>query len=305
MPWMRNRALAAGWVLAVAAAVAGCGASAPGGSSQARSAGAAAIARAAAVSSAAQGYTYTLAMTERASGSPAIQVGATGSYSAARHSGTTELTVHAAGTTVKMQEILSANTIYIRPPASLATQVPGSKPWWEIDLNGLAGSSYLSSLSSLISSSSETSPATYLGYLEHESTAVRNLGSATVDSVATTHYRATLDLLRAGAGLPASAQSAVRRLLTKLPGRILDETAIPANVWIDSAGRVRELTMQMAIVPKGSAATYQTSFDIHISSYGPQPAPAPPPASQTLNLLSLLQSAGGGGGSNSATVPGG
>lgn len=134
-------------------------------------------------------------------------------------------------------------------------------------------------------------PAQFLDYLKAESTHIQNLGRVTVDGVPTTHYRVTIDLGRAGAGMPKSIHATLQKVMRELPGKVLDRTALPVEVWIDDSHLVREMTPSMKLIPDGASRTISTSVKLMVTGYGSAPKPTPPPASQTLNLLPLLKSA--------------
>jgi hypothetical protein len=278
-----NGVAATAVAVAVAVAVAGCGgASTPAGS---------VIARAADVSDAATGYTVQMSMNEMVPGAGTVQIAGTGAFSRVSHSGEMTMTVQAAGQNLQLQEIILGPTFYVKEPPAVAAKLPGGKPWLEVDLSK-AGGQYLSTVSSLMSSSSETNPAAFLDYLKAESNQVKDLGQATVAGVTTTHYRATIDLDKAGTGQPASIHALDQRLLKQLPGKVLDSTDLPADVWIDASHRVREMNFTMKVIPNSLNETIPISVNVIMTGYGPQATPTPPPASQTLNLLALLKAHG-------------
>ncbi len=295
---LRRRAIAVTGVVALAAAAAGCGASTQGTASTTASAAPvrtvpeSAIARAADVSDAAKGYAFTMSMVESVPHSGRVTVGGSGTYSSASRSGNFAMTMDGAGQNLQLQEIIVGHTIYMKMPASLAAKLPGSKPWWELDFDQLKGKTYLSDLGSLESSSSQSSPAMYLEYLKAASSSLKDLGQTTIDGVATTHYRASLNLEKVAADRSPATRAAVQDMLKKMPGTLSNLTDIPVDVWIDSAHRVRKLSMAMQIVPKGTSTAISASVMIRINDYGPQPAATPPPADQTLNLVALLKSKG-------------
>lgn len=224
-----------------------------------------------------------------------MNVTGAGEYSTVSHSGSMDMTMQGDGQNLQMQEIMDGSTVYVKMPSSIASEIPGGKQWFEMDLGAIGKSSYLSSLGSLMSSPSYQDPAQFLNYLEAESSDVKNLGQSTVNGVQTTHYAATVNLQKAGSGLPSSVRAVVQGLLKKLPGTILNETAIPVDVWIDSDHLVRQMTMTMKLTPKGQSGTIDTSIKMDMTGYGAQATPALPPASETLNLLALLKSEGKGG----------
>jgi hypothetical protein len=301
-----NAAALAGLAGLAALAVAGCGSSAPSTGAPAKSgkrllAPAAEITRAADVSESAKGLALRMSLVEMKPNGHTVRISGSGAFVTASHSGRLDVTIQAAGQSQSVEELILGDKLYEKLPASAAAQIPGGKPWLELDLGALASKSQISNLSSL-GSGSLSDPADELSYLKAEATKVQDLGAATVDGIMTTHYRLTLDLDKAAAAAPASARAAIHKLLSQLPGKIVNATAVPADVWIDAAQRVRRLTLTETLLPRGSAQPVTAAVSIDITSYGPQPTPTPPPADQTTNLLALLRSLSGAAGSGGATV---
>jgi hypothetical protein len=295
---VRTRLSIAGVVATIAVAVAGCGSSSnnSGQASTAAAAGGsdaeATFVRAADVSESAKGYKFRMSLDETIPGSGSVQLNGTGAFSAPSNSLAMTLDAAEGGKHVSLQEIAIGPVFYIKEPAAVAAKLPGDKPWLELDLDQVGKGSYLSALSSLIGSSQESNPAEALDYLKAESTHIQNLGQATVGGVPVTHYRATVDLNKAGSGLSPSAHAATQTLLRKLPATILNKTALPIDVWIDASHFVRQETVMMKLVPSGSSETLDASLKLSLTDYGAQPAPTPPPASETANMLALLKAEG-------------
>jgi hypothetical protein len=233
-----------------------------------------------------------MSIRETIPGSGTAEIRASGAFSLPTDSGTATFTIQYAGKTISEPEIIIGSTVYVEEPPAVAAKLPGHRPWLELDLSKVGKQSYLSNESSLADSTWANDPAAFLGYLKGESTSVENLGQTTVDGVPTTHLSATIDLDKAGDGAPSPVRAALRGLLRKLPGEILNKTDVPAEVWIDAAHFVREMTLTMHMVPKGTTETITLAIKLFVSSYGPQATPAPPPASETSNLLTLLKAEG-------------
>lgn len=248
-----------------------------------------ALQHATAISNSAEGYRFTMSMTETISGASGVQIHAAGTYSRPDRSLVITTTVHADGQSLRIPEIVLGDKVYVRAPEAVTAELPAGKSWMMMDLNKVSKGSNLSNLSTLMDRSSETDPAATLGYLKAESPHVDDLGPATVNGLATTHYRAWVDLAKTGAAQPASTRAAARALLKQLSGRILNPTDIPTDVWVDASHRVREMTISMQVLPKGSSRPITTLMKLVISAYGRQPTATPPPASETLDLLALLR----------------
>jgi hypothetical protein len=81
-------------------------------------------------------------------------------------------------------------------------------------------------------------------------------------------------------------------MLKQMPGKILDQTDMPVDVWIDGSNLVRQVSMKMWLVPKGSSTVINATVTMNFQSYGPQATPTAPPADQTLDIVALLKSEG-------------
>jgi hypothetical protein len=182
----------------------------------------------------------------------------------------------------QMSMITSGSTIYI-DAASLLSHLPSAdaglasgylhgKTWLEIDLASL-GKSAAGGLGSLASTYSGFSkPGSYLKYLAAASN-IKNVGSATINGVATTEYTADVDVSKV-AGLGAVAKD--------LP------SSEPVSIWIDGNNLVRQITVDASGSTGSAAAAVSSDTTLDFLSYGPQATPAIPSASETLNLSSLL-----------------
>lgn len=295
----RSRArIAAGVLAAVAAALvtAGCGSSSATGH---RLSAAASLKRAAYVSAAASGYKLAMTMSETISGLSSgqkltVNMTANGSFSPASRLG--EVTISAqvptsssGGTqSLEMQVVLDRDTMYMRLPATLTSQIPGGKPWVSMNLAAMGKAAGISGLGSLLNSSSTlSSPGQYLDYLRAVSDgSVKDLGQQPMDGREVTHYQADLDLAKLPDAVPAADRPAVERLIAALQKKGVN-TQMPVDAWIDSSHLIRRLhiTYNMSVSTGQSVAMDITEA---FRDYGPQPAPMTPSPSETTNLLSLM-----------------
>jgi hypothetical protein len=202
----------------------------------------------------------------------------TGAFNKSPQEGTLQMNMSGLPTvgSVSLNMVIAKSVIYIKIPASLLSKLPAAeagefgaflhgKSWVELDTKSL---SHLGSgLGSLAGSSSSFNKGAYLKLLQ-SATSISKVGSATVNGVATTEYRATIN----PAKLPSAATAA-----KSLP------SAIPVTVWIDGSGLVRQLSVTVSSVAGSSFAV-----TLDFLSYGLQAAPAIPSASETDNLSSLL-----------------
>jgi hypothetical protein len=162
----------------------------------------------------------------------------------------------------------------------------GGKGWIEVSL-GSAGSS------------AETdNPTTMLALLEAGSSGVKKVGSARLDGVDTTIYRATIDPSQADQNLPSQLRKSEQQALSQFAGT----TRVPVELWVDAQGRVRQLVEHATLTPKaGSAAAaagpIHMVVTVGLSNYSTPVSVTVPPQSQVSHQpLSGLQ----GGGSQSS-----
>jgi hypothetical protein len=189
------------------------------------------------------------------------------------------------GTEVRQMRIIGP-TMYLNAPG--LTGADGGKPWVQVGLAQYDQKEGTSGLGSL----STGDLSQILGVLRQHSSSVTKLGSATIDGVATTHYRAMLT------GTYTSTSSS---------GAPVSGTASwPVDVWVDGQGRLSQLRLQLPFFG------IEMSNTVTLSDYGSPVSVTPPPADQTANGTGLLNSGeldqvlgnSSGGSSSSATGSG-
>jgi hypothetical protein len=156
---------------------------------------------------------------------------------------------------------------------TLASQLPGGKHWVELDVSKLGKSAGLD-VGKLLSGG-QIQPGDLLSMLQAEGAKIRNLGSATVDGDAATHYRVTIDTAKAlqtkGLNSPLLAGAAA-----ELP-------KIPVDAWIGTDGLLRRITFE--------AATAQGHVDMTMDlyDYGANVTISAPPSSDVFDATQLAQ----------------
>jgi hypothetical protein len=285
---MRLRRRAGGTLLAgfVAAAVlvAGCGGSSGSGKPTTVS-----LTRAADVSSAASGYRVALKLHETVPSAGQVEMTGSGSFSPATHAGAMTMEMDLPGTgTLDLQVVLNKTTVYVKLPASLASKIPGGKPWLYVNLDQAGQAAGIPGLGSLISSTSSLNdPGQYLDYLRATSSgSVTSLGQATVNGVRTTHYHAVVDLTKLPEIVPAAQRQSVEQLVAALRSKGL-ATKMPIDAWIDSSNLIRQIQLAFREPVPSTGQSVSIAMTEDFLAYGTQPAPAIPSPSQSTNLLSL------------------
>lgn len=253
------------------------------------------LTRAAYLSSAESGYKAVMRLHETV-GSTQVSMVGNGSFSPADHAGamTMNMTLPggaaaALGNSLTLNAVFNGANFYIKLPAAVSGEIPGSKPWLEFNLGGLARVAGIPGLSALASeSSSLNDPGQYLDYLRAAASGtVKDLGQATVNGVQTTQYHAEIDLSKLADAVPASSRSSVQQLVAQLEKRF-SAGKMPVDAWIDGSGRIRRMAMAYSLQVPNTGQTSTVAMVMDFGDYGPQPKPAIPPASETTNLLSLL-----------------
>ena len=155
----------------------------------------------------------------------------------------------------------------------LASQLPGGQQWIKLDLSKLGKSAGVD-LGKLMSGS-QFAPSDMLSMLKGEGAEIQKLGPATIDGVATTRYRATLDVAKA-------LQS--KGLTSPLfRGMAAHMKQISAGVWIGNDGLVRRVQVAYH-VPQAAA---HLSMTMNLYDYGANVSIAAPPSSQVFDATQL------------------
>jgi hypothetical protein len=167
--------------------------------------------------------------------------------------------------------------------AALSAHLPGNKPWIEVDLSKL-GKSAGFDLGTLLSGS-QLQPGDLLAMLKASGAKISNLGPATVDGAATTHYRVTIDVAKAleSKGL---ANPMLGAMVAQMP-------TIPADVWIGKDGLVHRI--EVSAGQGQSNAPVQLDMTLDISDYGADVTIAAPPSSDVFDATQLAQQGIAGG----------
>lgn len=168
--------------------------------------------------------------------------------------------------------------VYVNIPF-LGAMLPGGKTWIRADLEQTAKAAGFD-LNQYLGQSNQ-SPGQLLDLLRATGS-VQQVGTETLDGVATTHYTATIDLQKAAALQGQDLQSFVDRLTAAGA-----PTQIPLDVWIgNDDGLVHKLTVDEHL----KDATVDLTLDI--SDYGTPVSVTAPPSDQVVNLSDLLAKAG-------------
>jgi hypothetical protein len=161
---------------------------------------------------------------------------------------------------------------------ALAAQLPVGKRWIELDVSKLGRSAGLD-LEKLLSAS-QVQPSDLLSMLESEGAKIRTVGPATVDGVATTRYRVTIDTAKA-----LQAKGLTSPLLGDLAAQM---PKVPEDVWIGKDGLVRRIRVSLHLAQR----RLEMTMDLH--DYGTPVTIAAPPSSDVYDATQLAQQGFGG-----------
>jgi hypothetical protein len=237
-------------------------------------------------------------------GGMTVSYTATGEFDFAHARGTLSMSAP-----IGMTMLFLPPKIYLKLPGGAGSSLPTGKTWVALDTKGIGEAAAVPGLGTF----GATSPADLLTSLTAISGSVKKLGTGSVRGVAVTEYQVTINPRKAAraARLPAAQRAGYQQFAASL-GR----NAMTAEVWVDNANLVGQVTLSMRLpaaiaagsgsnLGKNSRMTETTDFydfgiPVHLSA---------PPASQVASMGSMISSIGsvssGGssGGGGSVNVP--
>lgn len=141
------------------------------------------------------------------------------------------------------------NMIYLKMPEDFQAQMPGSKPWMEMDLDAAYEEQYGASPMGM-QGGAAGDPTRQLEYLRGVSDSVEKIGEEKVRGVPTTRYEAIVDLKKEAAAGGPEAKKAQEQIVKQL-----GTSKLPVEVWIDDQNRVRRYAVDMTVpMPQNASA---------------------------------------------------
>jgi hypothetical protein len=162
----------------------------------------------------------------------------------------------------------------------LAGKLPGGKSWIRVDLEKAAtglGVDY----NQLLGQSNQN-PADVLGMLRATGQ-VTEVGPETVNGVATTDYKGTVDLAKA-LELHGIAADAAQKLIDTS-----GMSEVPVEVWVGDGGLVRRL--QVTTYTRTDEQTFASVLTIDISDFGTVVSVSAPPSDQVYDATAVATAA--------------
>lgn len=163
----------------------------------------------------------------------------------------------------RLEAILDGDVIYLNFPL-LADKLPEGKGWIKGNINELAGQA--GGELGQFGSFAKTDPRDALSYLDAISGGIETVGSDELRGVATTHYRASIDVAKAIALVPAAQREGLADLDQMLAQTGLSQ--IPVDVWLDADQRVHKLETAFEITAPGTTQTARTALTMELWDYG-------------------------------------
>jgi len=183
------------------------------------------------------------------------------------------------------------DTGYVKMPEDLVAQMPGTKPWLEVDLNAAAEQQAGVNLGQVQPAVAQD-PTGQLEYLRGVSESVEKVGEERVRGAQTTRYRATIDLEKAAAQEGREAREAYDETI-----EMLGASKLPVEVWLDEHNRVRRFAIDLTVpVPESAASPNASREDARMRTqtvaeyydFGVPVDVQAPPRDQTMDGSKLL-----------------
>jgi hypothetical protein len=195
------------------------------------------------------------------------------------------------GTIQAVVDYSNGLVMYMKFPPQLSSEL-GGKQWVKFDVSGLLKQSGVNIDLSALTQGQSADPTSGLGLLRGADSVVA-VGTEDVRGTPTTHYRLVVNLDKAIADAPESQRDALSKLAD-----VYTIHTFPADVWLDSDGRVRRLQQTIdpssVRLPPGTSAAgnpftapVTTTFEMY--DFGHPVDAKIPPADQTTDLSQLLK----------------
>gem|GEM_PF-5895046 len=154
-------------------------------------------------------------------------------------------------------DAVQAGTVsYVRFPA-VADRLPAGKSWIRTDGKANVQGFDLDQFAT-------SDPRTLLDLLKAASAEIETLGTEELHGVETTHYRATIDPREYAKAGPTETREELFSLVEQM-GVQSGLATVPVDVWLDSEGLVRKLSLEIsasaAMATAGSENFYRAHFE--------------------------------------------
>jgi hypothetical protein len=248
-------------------ALGGCG-----GSSQSTNK----LATAATKTASSKGYQMAAVMTLSNTSAPVTAV-MRGTINPTANEGTLRLDEVVGGTQVSAPMVFSGLNFWMRASAIPgAASLTGGKPWIYVDMNKALAAMGIGSLPGT------TNPTQFLDYLSASSSNPKVVAVTVIHGVATTEYRAVVNLDRYKKLYHASAQT-----VAAIESAIGAHT-MPVEAWVDLKNRVRRIHISFPECVDGGRVLFSLTMGIY--GFGTKPPVQIPSRDQVYDLTPTLVS---------------
>jgi hypothetical protein len=159
----------------------------------------------------------------------------------------------------RVEEVVDGHELYLRFPA-LAQALDPSRPWLRIDRRERVESAAELDLSQIVQAA--TDPAATVDRLRAAADPAERFGREDVRGAATTRYRATIDLRRYPARVPARERKDAARAVARLV-ELTGVERVPTEVWVDELRRVRRVRARVdGKGPAGERVELETTVEL-------------------------------------------
>ena len=175
--------------------------------------------------------------------------------------------------------------IYMKSPL-FSSALPAGKAWLDIDL---AKTGKQLGIGDPTQFGASSDPSQLVQTLRAVSSRVERVGTESVRGVATTHYRARVELRRLPAVAPPSKRAQARRSSVRLI-QLIGTDSYPIEAWVDAHHLIRRMKFKMSMKIQGHSLTQDMTFELF--DFGPKHRIKAPPADQTFEAPAASGSAG-------------
>lgn len=185
----------------------------------------------------------------------------------------------------RIDGVQDGSVVYMRFPA-IGSELPAGKTWVRIDSKAAAKAADFDF--SGLEQFTGDDPRTLLDFLKAVSGEVETVGSEELRGVATTHYRATIDLRDYDQLVPP----AERKELSDMLGDLVEQAGVsemPFDVWLDDSGYIRKVAVTFSASPPGQTGVLEASMAFELFDYGADVDIDTPPADQVVDASALTR----------------
>ncbi len=181
----------------------------------------------------------------------------------------------------KIEVIQDGDVGYVRFPA-MDDKLPDGKSWIRAEEGQSAGGVEFHEFEQF----AQSDPRDLLTALHAVTSDIETVGTEQLHGVDTTHYRAVVDPAQLAMKAPGVDQAKTQSLVDQLAAQsgIAD---VPVDVWIDSAGLVRKLSMALTATNPASSQSSDASLAFEIWDYNEPVEIALPPASEVVDASAV------------------